>query len=67
MWPYTFARMSRNWAKMLLAILLGNLLYLATRPYLPAIFAHKVFRVDAGLLLDMALCAGLYLTIRKIF
>jgi hypothetical protein len=59
--------MSRNWTKMLLAILLGNLIYIATRPYLPAILAHNVFRIDAGLLLDMALCAGLYLAIRKIF
>ena len=59
--------MTRNWTKMLLAILLGNLIYLAVRPYLPAVFAHTVFKVDAGLLLDMALCAGLYLAIRKIF
>jgi hypothetical protein len=59
--------MARNWTKMLLAILLGNLIYLAVRPYLPAVFAHNLFRIDAGLLLDMALCAGLYLAIRKIF
>jgi hypothetical protein len=59
--------MSHNWTKMLLAILLGNLVYLAVRSYLPAPLTHKLFRVDAGLLMDMALCAVLYLVIRKIF
>ena len=60
-------RMPRNWTKMLLAILLGNLIYLAVRPYLPEVMTHKVFRIDAGLFLDMALCAGLYVLIRKLF
>ena len=59
--------MSHNWTKMLLAILLGNLVYLGVRSYLPAALTHKLFRVDAGLLMDMALCAVLYLVIRKIF
>jgi hypothetical protein len=59
--------MMRNWTKMLLAILLGNLLYLVLRPYLPEVLTHKVFRVDAGLLVDMALCAGFYVLIRKVF
>ena len=59
--------MTRPWAKMLLAILLGNLLYLALRPYLPEVLKQKVFHVDPSLLLDMALCGGLYLIIRKVF
>jgi hypothetical protein len=52
---------------MLLAILLGNLIYLAIRPSLPELLTHKVFRLDAGLFLDMAICAGLYVLIRKVF
>ena len=52
---------------MLLAILLGNLLYLAVRPYLPEVMTQKVFRIEAGVFLDMALCAGLYVLIRKVF
>ena len=52
---------------MLLAILLGNLIYLVLHPYLPEALSHEVFRVDAGILLDMALCAVLYVLIRKLF
>ena len=59
--------MFRNWPKMLLAVLVGNLLYLALRPYLPGFLGHTVFRVDGGLLFDMALCASLYILVRKVF
>lgn len=52
---------------MLLAILLGNLIYLILRPRLPQVLAHMVFRIDAGLLLDLAICATLYVVIRKAF
>ena len=58
--------MKRNWPKMLLAVLGGNLVYLALRPYLPGFLAHTVFRIDGGLVLDMALCAIIYILIRKL-
>ena len=56
----------RNWMKMLLAVLLGNLAYFLLAPHLPNVFAHDMFQVDAGLLLDLGICAALYLVIRKL-
>jgi len=56
----------RNWMKMLLAVLLGNLAYFLLAPHLPNVFAHDMFQVDAGLLLDLGICAALYLAIRKV-
>ena len=51
---------------MLLAILLGNLTYFLLMPYLPDVLAHTTFRVDTGLLFDMAICAVVYLLIRRV-
>jgi hypothetical protein len=51
---------------MLLAVLVGNLIYLAMRPLLPQIFAHDVFRIDAGLLLDLLLCVAIYALVKKV-
>jgi hypothetical protein len=50
---------------MLLAILLGNLIYFATEPFLPKAFAHELYKIDPGLLLDFAACALIYLTLLK--
>lgn len=55
----------RNWMKMLLAILLGNIAYLLIAPHLSSELEHHIFRVDVGLLFDFAICAGLYVLIRK--
>ena len=41
---------------MLLAILLGNLIYFATYPLFPPALRHNLYQVDAGLTLDFALC-----------
>lgn len=54
-----------NWMKMLLAILLGNVIYLLIAPLMPNAFAHDIFQLDAGLLFDFGICAGLYFLIRK--
>ena len=54
-----------NWMRMLLAILLGNLIYFASEPYLPMSLSHDLYKIDRGLLLDFAICAGLYLLLRK--
>jgi len=56
----------RDWMKMLLAILLGNVIYLLIAPLLPNALAHNIFQLDAGLLFDFGICAGLYLLIRKV-
>jgi hypothetical protein len=41
--------MIQSWMKLLLAILLGNVIYFLGIPYLPNVFAHATFKVDAGL------------------
>jgi len=46
----------RTWAKALLAVLLGNLIYFALVPTLPAAARHVPFRLDLGLLLDCCIC-----------
>ena len=58
--------MIRNWMKMMLAILLGNLFYFVTAPFLPEALTHNIFQLDAGLLLDMAICAVVYLVVRQV-
>jgi len=50
---------------MLLAVLLGNLIYFAAAPLLPDSLRHDLYKVDAGLVLDFAICVGLYLLLRK--
>ena len=52
--------------KMLLATFLENLVYFLIAPLLPDAFAHDIFRIDAGLFVDLGICAGLYLLIRKL-
>jgi len=51
---------------MLLAILLGNVIYVLIAPHLPNALAHDIFQLDAGLLFDFGICAGLYFLIRKV-
>ncbi len=50
---------------MLLAVLLGNVIYFAAFPFLPPSLKHGLFDIDAGLVLDFAICAGIYLVLRK--
>ena len=57
--------MIHNWMRMLLAILLGNLFYFATEPWLPDAVQHGRFQLDAGLILNMGICVGTYLLLRK--
>jgi hypothetical protein len=57
--------MIHNWMRMLLAILLGNLIYFAAAPFLPNRVQHRLFQLDSGIILDFAICAGLYLLLRR--
>jgi hypothetical protein len=57
--------MIHNWMKMLLAILAGNLVYFVAEPVFPGFLKHNVHEVDPGLILDFAICAGIYLLLRK--
>jgi len=50
----------RRWAECLAAILAGNILFLLLEPHLPVSLQHRAFRLDWGLGVDFALCAGLY-------
>ena len=54
-------------AKMLLAILAGNVLYYALSPRLPEFWQHRLFQIDAGLGLDFVLCVAMYGVVRLIF
>ena len=58
--------MIRSWMKMLLAILLGNVIYFLVIPHLPNAFAHDIYKVDAGLFLNLAVCGIVYAVIRKV-
>jgi hypothetical protein len=50
----------------LLAILLGNLVYFLLAGHLP-LPQHRLFQVDAGLLVDFLICLALYAVIRRIW
>src|SRR5438132_11361159 len=58
---YNETTMIHDWMRMLLAILAGNLIYLLAEPILPDALAHGIYKLDAGLILDFAICAGIYL------
>ena len=57
--------MIHDWMRMLLAILLGNVIYFAVEPSLPEPLMHNLYKVDTGLIVDFAICAGIYLLLRK--
>jgi len=52
--------MTVKWLKYLVAILLGNGLYFALNPYLPAAAKHHPFKLDLGTLVDFWLCLMVY-------
>ena len=57
--------MIHNWMRMLLAILLGNLIYFAVQLLLPENAQHHLYRFDPGLLVDFGICFVIYLLLRK--
>ena len=56
----------KSWMKMLLAVLLGNVIYSLIAPGLPDFLAHDTFRIDVGLFLDLAICGIVYLVISRV-
>jgi hypothetical protein len=56
--------MIRDWMRMLLAVLLGNVVYFAAEPFLSRDVRHSLYQLDAGLILDFAICVGIYLLLR---
>jgi hypothetical protein len=55
---------ARQWGEYVLAILAGNILYLLIEPQLPTALHHRLFRVDAGVMVDFLLCVLIYGGIR---
>jgi hypothetical protein len=55
---------TRRWAEYLLAVLSGNVIYLAIEPQLPIPLRHRMFQIDLGLALDFLICVALYGLIR---
>jgi hypothetical protein len=55
---------ARRWAEYLLAVLGGNVIYLAIEPQLPAPLRHRMFQVDLGLAIDFLICVSLYGLVR---
>lgn len=55
---------ARRWAEYLLAVLSGNIIYLAIEPQLPTPLRHRMFQVDLGLALDFLICVALYGLVR---
>lgn len=59
-----------NFQRSLAAVLLGNLIYFALlMPILPPIARHGISlqtpRIDLGLIIDFAICAGLYVLLGR--
>ena len=54
-----------TWMKLLLSVLVGNLVYFLVANRLPTGLIHEMFRFGVGLLVDMAICAIVYLLIQK--
>ena len=55
---------ARRWAEYLVAVLGGNIVYLAIEPGLPTALRHRMFQIDAGLAVDFVICVGLYGVVR---
>jgi hypothetical protein len=53
-----------NFLQALLAIILGNLVYFALVPSLPAVARHHPFHMDLGIVLDFSFCLVAYGLIR---
>jgi hypothetical protein len=54
-----------KWLEYLVAILIGNAIYyLSLAPHLPDSLRHQGFGIDAGALLDFAICVAVYGLIR---
>lgn len=55
-----------NLLQMLLAILLGNLVYFLLLPHLPPAARHHLLHVDLGMMLDFGFCLAIYGIIRRL-
>jgi len=58
------ASVTVNLLQMLLAIILGNVVYFALMPSLPPVVHHHQFRLDMGTVVDFGFCLVIYGLIR---
>ncbi|HVN08547.1 MAG TPA: hypothetical protein VMV61_06220 [Patescibacteria group bacterium] len=47
-------------------MVLGNIIYFAVAPLLPASLQHELFRPDLGLVLDFLVCLGVFAVTRLV-
>ena len=66
--PMDGASIARRWGEYLVAILIGNIIYLFIEPELPNVMRHRfgMFRVDLGLAVDFFICVVVYAVVRQI-
>jgi hypothetical protein len=57
-------RMRRNFFDALVAVLSGNAIYYLLMPHLPDAARHHLFREDAGLLVDFAICTVIFIGVK---
>ena len=53
----------RNFLRSLAAVLGGNAIYYLMVRYLPPAAQHRIFHIDAGLLIDCLLCVLLFIVL----
>ena len=59
--------MKRNWVRSLIAVVAGNVIYLAVERYLPLRAQHQLYQVDWGLAVDFWICLVCYGLVRMIW
>lgn len=59
--------LKREFWQALIAVLAGNAIYYILYPRLPRGLQHRLYQVDAGLLMDFAICAAFYALLRFSF
>lgn len=57
---------ARRWAEFLVAVLIGNIVYLAVEPQLPPVMRHRMYQIDPGLAIDFVMCVAAYGLVRLV-
>jgi hypothetical protein len=57
---------ARRWAEFLVAVLIGNIVYLSVEPQLPSVMRHRMYRIDLGLAIDFLMCVVAYGLVRLV-
>jgi hypothetical protein len=57
---------ARRWAEFLVAVLIGNIVYISVEPQLPSVMRHRMYRIDLGLAIDFLMCVVAYGLVRLV-